>query len=720
LLTEVVRQAGLDLNIPCGGQGRCGRCAVIVTPPSPPREQGGTWGGVRRRSTVRLTPDDLAAGYALACQTVVEGDAVITIPPQEKIERRLVTDKTAAKVTLPFTYQPLQHQSMRLFPLTLEPPSMADQTDDWSRLKRAMATTHNVSDLTIDLPTLRQLGTTLREHNWAVNAVVEMDTWESPEGPPRLVDLLPADYPLLSSPPPEGGTGAILSSSPKGGIGVTFSSPSEGQSSLSSPPLGGTQGGLWGAAVDIGTTTVSLYLVDLLSGEVVTKAAEYNGQIKRGEDVISRIVYASKNNGLGELQSLVVETVNEIVERAARRAKINPVDIYKMTVAGNSTMIHLFLGLPPNSIRLEPFITTINHPPPVRASELGLNIHPQASVDCLPGVASYVGADISAGVIGSQMCASNALTLFLDVGTNGEMVLGDCDWLISCACSAGPAFEGAGVKDGMRATIGAIEEVWINSETYEPTYRVIPNPKLEAQGQPTPPRGICGSGLISLLAEMFITGVIDKAGNLNFTPPSVPPSGGDEREGPVPPTGGGERGEPVPPKGRDKRGGRVRQGEHGPEYVVAWGDDTEHGRDIVITKVDIDNLMRAKGAIYAGYTVLAQSVGVDLSMVERMLIGGAFGQYINVEKAIQIGLLPDLPWGKFEFLGNTSLRGALLALLNREYRQTIAESAAKMTYLELSADNTFYDAFTSSLFLPHTNLAQFPSVAEVLESAQGE
>ncbi len=614
---------------------------------------------MRRRSTLRLTSDDLAAGYALACQTVIEGDAVVTIPPQEKIERRLVTDKTADKVTLPFIYDPVRQQPMRLFPLTLDPPSMADQTDDWSRLRRAMVgarlpllarwdpvsdnwlhlkeavdATREITDLVADLSTLRRLGPALREHNWTVASVVEMDTWDHPDGPSRLVDLLPPDQAEH----------------------------------------------LWGAAVDIGTTTVSLYLVDLLTGEVVTKAAEYNGQIKRGEDVISRIIYASKNNGLGELQTLVVGTINELLERAARRAKISPSEIYKMTVAGNSTMIHLFLGLPPNSIRLEPFVTTINHPSPVRASELGINIHPQANVDCLPGVASYVGADISAGVIGSQMCDSSALTLFLDVGTNGEMVLGDCDWLISCACSAGPAFEGAGVQDGMRATIGAIEEVWVNSETYEPTYRVIPNPRLEAQGQPTPPHGICGSGLISLLSEMFITGVIDKAGNLNF-----------------------DLGSP-----------RIRPGDHGPEYVVAWENETEQGRDIVITKVDIDNLIRAKGAIYAGFTVLAQSIGIDLAMVERVLIGGSFGQYINIEKAIQIGLLPDLPWEKFHFLGNTSLRGALLALLDREYRQRITEAAQKMTYLELSADNTFYEAFTSALFLPHTDLSQFPSVAEVL------
>jgi uncharacterized 2Fe-2S/4Fe-4S cluster protein (DUF4445 family) len=651
LLSEAMRQAGLDLNMPCGGQGRCGRCAVIA--------QNGA--GVRRRSTVRLSAEDLALGYALACQTVVEGDAVITIPPQEKIERRLVTDKTATEVTLPFTYNPANHQSMRLFPLALDPPSMADQTDDWSRLKRALATSYGVANLTTDLATLRCLGTALREQGWAVTAVIELDTWDHPNGPPRLVELLPS---------------ARIGSQPSA--------------------VGGR---LWGAAVDIGTTTVSLYLVDLLTGEVVTKAAEYNGQIKRGEDIISRIIYASKpglneanvNEGLEELQALVVVTINGLIEQATRRAKISPTEIYKMTVAGNSTMVHLFLRLPPSSIRLEPFITTINQPPPVRAGELGLNIHPQATVDCLPGVASYMGADISAGVVGSRMCVPpsvppaegderGGLTLFLDIGTNGEMVLGDGEWLISCACSAGPAFEGAGVQDGMRATTGAIEEVWINGETYEPTYRVIPQPRLEVQEKRTPPRGICGSGLISLLAEMFITGIIDKGGNLNLDIQN--------------------------PKSK-----RVRQGAHGPEYVVAWADETERGRDIAITKVDIDNLMRAKGAIYAGCTVLAQSVGVDLSTVERVLIGGAFGQYINVEKAVQIGLLPDLPWEKFHFLGNTALQGALLALLNCDYRRQVAEVAAKMTYLELSADNTFYEQFTSALFLPHTDIKKFPSVA---------
>jgi uncharacterized 2Fe-2S/4Fe-4S cluster protein (DUF4445 family) len=305
------------------------------------------------------------------------------------------------------------------------------------------------------------------------------------------------------------------------------------------------------------------------------------------------------------------------------------------------------------------------------AREIGLNACPDASVECLPGVASYVGADITAGVLASGLDRAENVTLFLDVGTNGETVLGNRDWLVACACSAGPAFEGAGVLNGMRATDGAIEEVWVHSQTLEPTYRVIGKSK---------PRGICGSGLISLLSELFITGLLDKAGNVNLQAPTP----------------------------------RVREGAHGGEYVVAWAAETQTGEDIVLTRVDTDNLLRAKAAIYAGFTVLADSVGVPLEGTEKLLIGGSFGQYINVEKAVQIGLLPDMDWSRFEFLGNTSVKGAYLALLDWRQKERIAEIARRMTYVELSADNSFYEAFTSALFLPHTDLSRFPSVEAAL------
>lgn len=614
-LVEAVHLAGIDLQQPCGGQGRCGRCVVKI-------EEG----TVRRRSSLRLSNQDIQKGYALACQSVVEGDVAVHVPPQEKIERRLVTDLTAKVVTVPEGYSPTEHQTIRRINLTLPPPSMDDQTDDWSRLQRALRQDAGIPEVSISLTLLRQLGGTLRAGEWQVTAILNVPKGDA-GSPAHLVALYP------------------------------------GHAEEEAP--------LWGCAIDIGTTTVSLWLVDLLSGEVKAQVAEYNQQITHGEDVISRIIFSSKASNNGTMRELVLDTINKLVETACKRVQIDREQIVKAAVSGNSTMIHLLLNIPAASIRLSPFITAVNHPPLFNAREVGLAIHPEGVIDILPGVASYVGADITAGVLSSGIGATEINTLFMDVGTNGEIVLGTKDWLVTCACSAGPAFEGAGVVDGMRATKGAIEEVWINAESYEPNIRVIGGVK---------PRGLCGSGLISLLAELFIVGVVDKSGNIN-TNLDTP---------------------------------RVRIGDHEAEYVVAWGNETRHGRDIVITHVDIDNLVRAKAAIFAGFSVLAVGVGVPLSTVEQVLIGGSFGQYINIEKAIEIGMLPDMPWENFHFLGNTSILGAYYGLLNRESRAEIEEIAKRMTYIELSADNSFYDAFTSALFLPHTDLTLFPSVAAMM------
>ncbi|TFH36216.1 MAG: DUF4445 domain-containing protein [Dehalococcoidia bacterium] len=616
LLSDGAQMAGLDIGQPCGGQGRCGRCAVQVTE-----------GNVRRRSSLRLTGEDIAQGYALACQTVVEGDVAVRVPPQEAIERRLTTDRVVADVTVPEGYGYPADQTVRRVHLALTPPSMDDQTDDWSRLQTALRRQANVGNVDVSLGLLQTIGDVLRVGEWNVTAVLEYPLEDSAQ-PVRVIALQPHH--------------------------VDEYSP------------------LWGCAIDIGTTTVSVWLVDLVSGQVRAQVAEYNGQIARGEDVISRIMYASKNGGGQELRQRVLDTINALLETACKRVEAKPEDVVKATIAGNSTMIHLLLGIPASSIRLSPFITAVNHPPLMSAGDLGIAIHPQASVDCLPGVASYVGADITAGVLSSGVDVAEEVTLFLDVGTNGETVLGNRDWLVTCACSAGPAFEGAGVVNGMRATTGAIEDVWINSDTFEPTYRVIGGGK---------PKGICGSGLIALLAEAFLVGIIDKAGNVR---PSASSS-------------------------------RLRDGPHGGEYVVAWGTESESGGDIVLSRVDIDNLLRAKAAIYAGFTVLADTVGIPLESVSRVLIGGSFGKFINVERAVQIGLLPDMPWENFDFLGNTSVRGAYYALLDWRKREQITEIAQRMTYIELSADNSFYEAFTSALFLPHTDMSKFPSVASALE-----
>ncbi|MEW6406987.1 MAG: ASKHA domain-containing protein, partial [Chloroflexota bacterium] len=499
MLADAAHNAGIEIGQPCGGQGRCGRCAVQVT-----------GGNVRRRSTLRLSPADVEQGYALACQTVIEGDVSIYVPAQEKIERRLTTDRVVAEVTVPAEYDYDLVQSIRRVRLQLTPPSMEDQTDDWSRLQTAFRLQAHIENINCSLRLLQTMGETLRAGDWEVTGVIERGI-DDPGKPVRLLELY---------------AGNVDEYSP-----------------------------LWGCAVDIGTTTVSLWLVDLVSGQVKAQVAEYNGQIARGEDVISRIMYAGKNGGGPEMRQRVLDTINGLLDRACKRVKAKPEEVMKATIAGNSTMTHLLLGIPAGSIRLSPFVTAVNHPPIMAAREVGVNIHPDGIVDCLPGVASYVGADITAGVLSSGLENAENVTLFIDVGTNGEIVLGERDWLVTCACSAGPAFEGAGVANGMRATQGAIEEVWISGETLEPTYRVIGGGK---------PKGICGSGLIALLSEAFLTGVLDKAGNVNLSAASS----------------------------------RVREGAHGGEYVIAWGAETESGEDIVITRVDIDNLLRAKAAIY--------------------------------------------------------------------------------------------------------------------------
>lgn len=624
LISDAAHLAGIEISQPCGGQGRCGRCAVQVTE-----------GSVRRRSTLRLSPEAIEQGFALACQSVIEGDVSIFVPEQEKIERNLTTDRVAAEAQIPEGYQFEWSQPIRRVSVTLNPPSMDDQTDDWSRLQTALRAQRKLENTTASLALLRRLGGVLRASDWQISVIyANVGSDETPLF--QILDVRPLE-------------------------------------DLDDP--------VYAAAIDIGTTTVSLWLVDLISGQVAAQAAEYNGQIARGEDVISRIIYASKEDGSADLQGRVVETINRLCETACKRVKAQPSEIIEATIAGNSTMIHLLLGIPAASIRLSPFITAVNHPPRLAAREIGFNFCPDAIIDCLPGVASYVGADITAGVLSSGLDAAEEITLFIDVGTNGEIVFGSRDWLVTCACSAGPAFEGAGVVDGMRATAGAIEEIWINGETYEPSIRVIGGGL---------PKGICGSGLISLIAEMFLTGILDRAGNVNLTLPTR----------------------------------RAREGEHGGEYVVAWADETKTGRDIVITRVDVDNLLRAKAAIYAGFTVLAEQVGMTLDDVQQMLIGGSFGKYINVEKAVQIGLLPDMsrgtrdmPWDKFKFLGNTSIKGAYLALLDAQQRERAADIARRMTYIELSADNSFYEAFTSALFLPHTDLSRFPSVEAALEKS---
>ncbi len=610
-IEDALVAAGLRMPLPCGGQGRCGRCVVEVRA-----------GEVRRRSVVRLTEEELARGCALACQTAIEGDAVVWVPPVEerfeRFERGDRAEKAASELPVcPGTAVPW----VVALPLDLPAPSLSDNMADLERVQTGLARQHGMQDVIPTLTALADLPQSLRDGEWQVTAVVEQGNGVDLEAPRRLLAVVPGAPPVRT----------------------------------------------WGAAIDIGTTTVAVYLGDLATSRLIDQASAYNGQIACGEDVISRIMYGRRPERRLELQERVVQTINGLLDRLLERQGGAPDDVKVSVVAGNTTMTHLFLGLQADFIRLEPYVPAAAWFSPQPAARLGLHLHPEALVDCLPAVGAYVGGDITAGVLRAGFHQEDPVTLFLDVGTNGEMVLGNSEWLLTCACSAGPAFEGAGVASGMRAVDGAIEEVWIDPHTFEPTVSTLGDVAA---------RGICGSGMISLLSELRATGLIDKSGRMVA----------------------------------HDRADRVRAGDAGLEYVVARAEDAD-GRDVVLTETDIQNLLRAKAAIYAGAAVLCDSVGLAVTDVERVLIGGAFGRHIDVQKAIAIGLLPDLPWEAFSYLGNTSVQGAYLALTCREYRRQIDELAAKMTYLELSADNRFMDEFTSALFIPHTDLSLFPSVS---------
>ncbi|MGD8397952.1 MAG: ASKHA domain-containing protein, partial [Anaerolineae bacterium] len=450
LVSDAAMEAGIALSLPCGGQGRCGRCRVKVE-----------HGPVSHRSAARISSAERAEGWALGCQAVIKGDAIIVVPEQAAVETEFVTKTVGAeRIALAAEFSGEIDPSVRRFHLVIDPPSLEDQTTDWDRLVRALSLQHGVQDVAAELPMLRTLARDLREAEWRVTAVLDMgDPVVNPCYQPRLIDLLPGDQ----------------------------------------------TDRCYGVAIDIGTTSNVIYLVDLRKGRVVDRASAYNAQIQAGEDVISRIIFAQKRDGLARLQKLVLKTLNGLLDDLMARNQIPPGQISKAVVSGNTTMIQIFLSLDPKHIREMPFIPTIGQVPPVTAEQIGLNINPQATVDCLPVVGAYVGADITAGVLAAGIHETDALTLFIDVGTNGEIVLGNRDWLITCACSAGPAFEGSGVRHGMRATAGAIEEIWIDPASHEPTYETIGG---------LPVRGICGSGMIGLLADMFLTGVVDKGGKI--------------------------------------------------------------------------------------------------------------------------------------------------------------------------------------------------------------
>jgi len=612
--------SGAAVRVPAGTSLLDAAAAAGVRIPAPCGGEG-TCGECRvrieagrvDRGGACLPAGDAAAGWVLACSSRVAGDVSLRVPASEEAEGRIVAEGGAGRAAGPI--DPIA----RRLRIEVEAPSLENSFSDLERVERAIAAAGGPREVTAGLGVLRALAGALRSGPGAMAATVQ----DPGDGrPPELIRILPGDAP------------AAL-----------------------------------GLAVDVGTTTVAVQLVDLSTGHVVAAASDWNRQIDRGLDVISRINYARVAARREELRLLALDTLNALIGRCASERGIGTGEIEAAALAGNPTMVHLLLGLDPEYIRLEPYTPTVNRLPPLRAGEAGLAMHPEALVVVAPGIGSYVGGDIVAGLLETALAGpAGEPRLFLDIGTNGEIVLGNGEWLMACACSAGPAFEGAGIGCGMRAARGAIERIRIDPSTGRVEFSTVGGGR---------PRGICGSGIVDLLAEMRRAGIIDPSGKLDPGRPGVGPAA---------------------PGSRDLA------------WEVVGAADAEGGRRIAVSESDLGNLLRTKAAVYAGCALMLKAAGLRDGDISGVDVAGGFGRYLDIPKAIEIGMLPDIPLERYAYLGNTSLAGARAMLLSGEARRKVLDLAGRITYLELNTDPSYMDEYTGALFLPHTDAARFPSV----------
>ena len=617
-LRQAAIAAGTHIYASCGGAGTCGTCKVLIKQ-----------GEVETTRTVKVSDEEFKRGVRQACQSRVITDLSVHIPVESRLETGVLTREgkelaigvpPAEVLATGWRFSP----PLSKFFVELSPPTLADNVSDLSRLLRGLKQRYKLSNMTVDFDVLKKLPQILRDSNWKVTVTTLVTAVK-----PRSVDRR---RPMV--------------------INVEPGDTSEKHYSL---------------AFDIGTTGVRGQLLDLNQGKVLAQGVDYNGQISYGADVISRIAYCQKKGGLKKLQQVVVATINGIIKELLAQAGVKVKHIGHMVVAGNTTMLQLLLGLDPTYIRLAPYTPAATFIPPVKANSLGIKVKGHVYLFTFPLTASYVGGDIIAGIVGSGVHKRKKLTFYMDIGTNGEIVIGNSDWMVTAACSAGPAFEGGGIKHGMLSTNGAIEEFDINPSNLEPIVGTIGGEK---------PKGICGSGLINMVAGLLEAGVIGQNGKFNTDLPTK----------------------------------RVRRGNDGYEYVLSWASETQIGKDIVITEVDIDNFIRAKAALYAGCQTLAKSVGMTCADFEMVIIAGAFGRHIDVEKSITIGLFPDIPRDRFIFIGNGSLLGARLTSFSTDMLDDARRVARMMTNFELSENADFMNNYIAALFLPHTNAGDFPSV----------
>lgn len=615
-LLQAAISGGVRIYASCGGAGTCGTCKVQIES-----------GEVETTRTNRLSDTEYAQGIRQACQSRVLTDLSVYVPVESRLEKAVLSreQKNVSRVLATgWRFKP----PLSKYYLELLPPAADNNLSDLTRLLRGMRQRYHLSNISVDFHVVKKLARALRKGNWAVTVTTLVTAAKPRAGEgrrPRVINIEPGD----------------------------------------------TRDKHYSLAFDIGTTTICGQLLELNRGRVIAEAIAYNGQVSYGDDVITRINFSQRRGGLKKLQKATVDTINSVIRELLAKNGVDAKHIGHLMVAGNTTMTQILLGLEVRYIRLAPYTPLANYFPPVEAASLGIKLARHAHIYTFPAVASYVGGDIVSGVVGAGVHQRKALTSFMDIGTNGEIVIGNSDWMVTASCSAGPAFEGGGIKHGIVASTGAIEGFEIDHATLEPKIGTIGGEK---------PKGICGSGLINIIAGLLEAGVIGQNGKFNRTLPTK----------------------------------RVRDGSDGYEYVLAWGNETQIGRDIVITEVDIDNLMRAKAAMFAGCQTLSRSVGIECSDFEQVIIAGAFGSNINIKKSITIGLLPDLPEDRFVFIGNGSLLGARLTSFSTDLLDDARRVAQMMTNMELSESGDFMNNYVAALFLPHTNAGEFPTISKRL------
>ena len=618
-LLEVARSANVAIDAPCSGNGACGKCRVQLKS-----------GELESKKTLHISDEEYQAGWRLSCCSKISADVNVLVPDIASAykSRMKVADLSSKEEIAIFENAKSDIQlagielknSLEVVDVLMDVPSLDDTMPDNERLTRALRKYLNINRVRIPYVVLKKLPDVLRENNFAVKCVIRATSDDM-----YVYDIFGKDEDVV----------------------------------------------IGGLAIDIGTTTVSAVLINMENGEILAKSSAGNGQIRFGADVINRIVESQKPGGQKKLQDAVIkETINPMIHEMCKSAKFPKDHIYRMCVASNTTMNHLFAGINADPLRTEPYIPAFFKTNSLFASDVGVDINKDAHIIMAPNIGSYVGGDITAGTLVSQIWNRPEFSLFIDLGTNGELVFGNSDFMMSCACSAGPAFEGGDISCGMRATDGAIEACTIDKETMEPTYKIVGDPG-------TKPVGLCGSGIIDVISELYICGIIN-------------------------------------PKGKFIREGkRIKHDKYGMgSYILAFEEEAGSVKDVEITEVDIDNFIRAKGAIFSAIRTMLTSLDFDVSMIDDVYVAGGIGSGINMQNAVNIGMFPDIPIEKFHYIGNSSLTGAYLMLLSTPAEKKTYELAANMTYMELSTVPIYMDEFVGACFIPHTDASMFPNVQQ--------